>query len=312
MPKARWATLLMLAILAFLVALVVLVPRRPASSSRRAGSPGAEPPASSPSQPAGPLPVEPSGRPEERETPTISALPRGERPERGPPPQREARIAVVIDDVGYSLDGLKAFLAIPFPIAFAVLPNLPYSEEAARLITAAGKELLVHMPMEPMNGEDPGPGAILTSQDDRQIERALEQGFAGLPAAAGMNNHMGSKATADGRVMDIVMRYLAARRLYFLDSRTTADTQAEALAGRYGVPVLSRDVFMDNQADAAYILKAVRRGVELARRRGQAVLIGHVQDNELAGELARLLPELEGEGVPLVAPSSLARRQVRP
>jgi polysaccharide deacetylase 2 family uncharacterized protein YibQ len=193
-----------------------------------------------------------------------------------------------------------------------VLPNLPHSAEAARLIEAAGRELLLHMPMEALNGENPGPGAILTSQDERQIESILEASFAELPAAVGMNNHMGSKATADQRVMDVVMRYLAARRLFFLDSRTTADTLAPTLAERYGVRLLSRDVFVDNQTDAAYIVKAVRKGVDLARSRGRAVLIGHVQDAELARELTRLLPGLERQGVQLVAPSSLARREAEP
>lgn len=301
MPKVRWATLLMLAIFATLALLIVLVPRRPTSAARPPAAKEAERPAPGPTEP-----------PAEGELPTISALPKEERPEPAPRPEVEARIAVVVDDVGYNLEGLKAFLAIPFPIAFAVLPNLPHSAEAARLIEAAGRELLLHMPMEALNGENPGPGAILTSQDDRQIESILEASFAELPAAVGMNNHMGSKATADQRVMDVVMRYLAARRLFFLDSRTTADTLAPTLAERYGVRLLSRDVFVDNQTDAAYIVKAVRKGVDLARSRGRAVLIGHVQDAELARELTRLLPGLERQGVQLVAPSSLARREAEP
>ena len=301
MPKVRWATLLMLAIFATLALLIVLVPRRPTSAARPPAAKEAERPAPGPTEP-----------PAEGELPTISALPKEERPEPAPRPEVEARIAVVVDDVGYNLEGLKAFLAIPFPIAFAVLPNLPHSAEAARLIEAAGRELLLHMPMEALNGENPGPGAILTSQDDRQIERILAASFAELPAAVGMNNHMGSKATADQRVMDVVMRYLAARRLFFLDSRTTADTLAPALAERYGVRLLSRDVFVDNETDAAYIVKAVRKGVDLARSRGQAVLIGHVQDAELARELAHLLPGLVRQGVQLVAPSSLARRETEP
>jgi polysaccharide deacetylase 2 family uncharacterized protein YibQ len=301
MPKVRWATLLMLAIFATLALLIVLVPRRPTSAARPPSAKEAERPAPGPTEP-----------PAEGELPTISALPKEERPEPAPRPEVEARIAVVVDDVGYNLEGLKAFLAIPFPIAFAVLPNLPHSAEAARLIEAAGRELLLHMPMEALNGENPGPGAILTSQDERQIESILEASFAELPAAVGMNNHMGSKATADQRVMDVVMRYLAARRLFFLDSRTTADTLAPTLAERYGVRLLSRDVFVDNQTDAAYIVKAVRKGVDLARSRGRAVLIGHVQDAELARELTRLLPGLERQGVQLVAPSSLARREAEP
>ncbi len=301
MPKVRWATLLMLAILAALVLLIVAVPRRPAPASRPQAAREAERPEPAPAQPAA-----------EGEQPAISALPKEERPEPEPRPEAGARIAVVVDDVGYNLEGLKAFLAIPYPLAFAVLPNLPHSSEAVRLIEAAGRELLLHMPMEALNGENPGPGAILTSQDDREIQRILEASFAELPAAVGMNNHMGSKATADPRVMEVVMRYLAARHLFFLDSRTTADTQAPRLAARYGVRLLSRDVFVDNQTDAAYIVKAFRNGAELARSRGQAVLIGHVQDAQLARELARLLPGLEHEGVRVVAPGSLARVEEGP
>jgi polysaccharide deacetylase 2 family uncharacterized protein YibQ len=292
MPKVRWVALLMLAIVAILAVLITRMPRQPVPKAVPA-EPATREPA------VDPLPEAPPGQPEDREQPAFSAL---------PSPEREALVAVVIDDVGYSLDGLKAFLAIPAPLAFAVLPNLAHTEESARLITTAGKELLLHMPMEARNGENPGPGAILTSQDDREIERALERGFAELPAAVGMNNHMGSKATADQRVMEVIMRYLAARRLFFLDSRTTSETRAVPLAGRYGVPVLARDVFVDYQTDPAYIDQAVQRGMELARRRGQAVLIGHAQDPGLARELARLLPELERQGVRLVSPSTLARR----
>jgi polysaccharide deacetylase 2 family uncharacterized protein YibQ len=304
MPKVRWATLLMLAIIAILVVLITRLPRQPAQEGGQPRAMPAEPVEPAAREPAAePLPA-PPGQPEEREQPAFSALPREERSRVAPP-----RVAIVIDDVGYNLDGLKAFLALPVPLAFAVLPNLPLTTESARLIAAAGKELLLHMPMEARNGENPGPGAILTSQDDRQIEQALERGFAELPAAVGMNNHMGSKATADPRVMEVTMRYLAARRLYFLDSRTTSETRAEPFAVRYGVPILERDVFVDSQTDPEHIVKAVQRGVELARRRGQAVLIGHAQDTGLAGELARLLPELERQGVRLVAPSTLARRE---
>ena len=82
-----------------------------------------------------------------------------------------ARIAVVIDDVGYNLEELQEFLDYPAPITLSVLPNLPYTQEAARRISAAGKELLLHLPMEAENGNDPGPGAILTTQEDEQIRR---------------------------------------------------------------------------------------------------------------------------------------------
>jgi polysaccharide deacetylase 2 family uncharacterized protein YibQ len=122
----------------------------------------------------------------------------------------------------------------------------------------------------------------------------------------GLNNHMGSRATADPRVMGLLMEFLRRRGLFFLDSRTTADTLGPEAAGRLGVRLLERDVFLDNENSAAYIEAALQHGVRAARLRGSAVLIGHVQNVELAGELRRLLPGLADEGVQLVAPSVLA------
>jgi polysaccharide deacetylase 2 family uncharacterized protein YibQ len=187
-----------------------------------------------------------------------------------------------------------------------VLPDLPYSREAGRLIAAAGKELLVHLPMEPSSGTDPGPGAVLTSQTDDEIRLLLERSLERLPQAVGLNNHMGSLATADRRVMGVVLDFLRGRGLFFLDSRTTPDTLGPEIAARLGMSLLERDVFLDNENSPAYIEGALQHGVRAARLRGRAVLIGHVQNVELAGELRRLLPGLAGEGVQLVAPSILA------
>ena len=155
-------------------------------------------------------------------------------------------IAIVIDDVGYSLGQLEEFLSFPGPITFSVLPNLQFSSESARLIFAAGKEMILHLPMEAMNGNDPGPGAIRSGQNDREIRRLLDASFSQVPQATGMNNHMGSKATADEGVMEVVMDYLQSNGRFFLDSRTTAASVGSATARDYGVPYLERDVFLDN------------------------------------------------------------------
>jgi hypothetical protein len=120
---------------------------------------------------------------------------------------------------------------------------------------------------------------------------------------------MGSRATADRRVMGLVLNFLRGRGLFFLDSRTTADTLGPEIAASLGVGLLERDVFLDNENSPAYIEGALRRGLRTAQARGSAyaVLIGHVQNVELAGELQRLLPDLaRQEGVQLVAPSVLA------
>jgi polysaccharide deacetylase 2 family uncharacterized protein YibQ len=299
MSRTRWALILLASIGALLAVLLLVIPRRPAPEAGRGGE-GAE-------TRAAPYPV-----PEKEPLPTgePEPVPGPREPERLEGP---ARIAIVIDDVGYSLSGLKEFLRLPYPLAFAVLPGLPHSREAGRLIAEAGKELLVHLPMEPSGSSNPGPGAVLTGHSDREIEGLLEENLALLPQAVGMNNHMGSRATADPRVMEAVMRFLAARGLFFLDSRTTPATAGPQTAARLGVPLLERDVFLDNENSPAYIEQALQRGVRAARARGYAVLIGHVQNVELAAELERLLPSMERGGVTLVAPSVLAAdREGRP
>jgi polysaccharide deacetylase 2 family uncharacterized protein YibQ len=317
MSKTRWALLLLLSIGALLAFLLVLFPRRPvgvgeAGAARESPSTGGAGPApengvareggtareAEPAGGAGPAYPVPEKEPLPLVEPRVAARPL--------PEGREARMAIVIDDVGYSLKGLEQFLALPFPLAFSVLPDLPHSREAGRLIAAAGKELLVHLPMEPSSGTNPGPGAVLTSQSDEEIRQLLEGSLERLPQAVGLNNHMGSLATADRRVMGVVLEFLRARGLFFLDSRTTADTLGPELAGRMGVSLLERTVFLDNENSAAYIEAALQHGVRAARLRGSAVLIGHVQNVELADELRRLLPGLAAEGVRLVAPSVLA------
>jgi polysaccharide deacetylase 2 family uncharacterized protein YibQ len=302
MSKTRWALLLLLSIGALLAFLLVLFPRPPreaASATEAAGAAQAEAAGrAEPGRGAGAAYPVPEKEPLPLVEPRIAARPLPE----GQPP----RLAIVIDDVGYSLAELKEFLALPFPLAFSVLPDLPHSREAGRLIAEAGKELLVHLPMEPSNGSDPGPGAVLTSQSDEEIRQLLERSLERLPQAVGLNNHMGSLATADRRVMGVVLEFLRSRGLFFLDSRTTVDTLGPQLAGQLGVRLLERTVFLDNENSAAYIETALKHGVRAARLRGSAVLIGHVQNVELAAELRRLLPGLAGEGVQLVAPGVLA------
>jgi uncharacterized protein len=208
---------------------------------------------------------------------------------------------VVIDDAGYDLEALQPFLDLPMPLAVAVLPNLPHSGEAARRVLAAGKELLLHLPMEPGGGENPGPGALLTGQTAEEIERLLDKALASVPGAVGVNNHMGSKATADRALMDIVLGVLDRRGLFFVDSRTTTLSVAAAEAGRLGVPSLERRVFLD-AVDGA-VEQSLQAAISDAARDGSAVAIGHVQTDGLADILRRAAGGMERSGV---RPATLA------
>jgi polysaccharide deacetylase 2 family uncharacterized protein YibQ len=209
-------------------------------------------------------------------------------------------MAIVIDDVGYNLEELQPFLDFPGPITLSVLPNLPHTTEAALRISAAGKELLLHLPMEAENGNDPGPGAILTGQQDEQIRRLLETSFSQVPRAVGMNNHMGSRATADLRVMNLLMDYLNSSGRFFLDSRTTTNTVGQETAKAHGVAYLERDIFLDNETDTSAIRQTLETGIQVARRDGSAVLIGHVRNPQIVAVIGAVLPELDRAAVELV------------
>jgi uncharacterized protein len=234
-------------------------------------------------------------------------------PPQHPQPEKEGMLAIVIDDAGYSLDELQAFLELPGPLTIAVLPNLLHSREAARRVLAAGKDLILHCPMEATGGEDPGPGALRTDQSPKEVESLLAAAFASVPGALGMNNHMGSKATTDEDLMRTVLGYLKREGLYYLDSRTTPDTAGPRIARELGVPFLQRDVFIDASTSDEEIAAAFAKGVGEAETRGSAVMIGHVQNRAVvdilrAGEkglsgryvrLARLADVMEArEGEP--------------
>jgi polysaccharide deacetylase 2 family uncharacterized protein YibQ len=154
-------------------------------------------------------------------------------------------------------------------------------------------------------GNDPGPGAILTSHSEEEIHTLLDSSFSQLPGAVGMNNHMGSRATADERVMTVIMDYLQSNGRFFLDSRTTTETVGAKSAETYAVPYLERDVFLDNESKAEEILESLNRGIDLARTKGHAVLIGHVRNPEVIEVIESNLSELQRSGVELVSLSAL-------
>jgi len=293
---ARRAIALLVVIAACLVAVLIILPSR----EQTAESPEEQAGEVTARQPIRPQQIQPETvQPPGPEAPVAAGTNREERP------IPRARIAVVIDDVGYNLEELQAFLDFPGPLTLSVLPNLPHSEESARRVYSAGKELLLHLPMEAENGSDPGPGAILTNQEDEEIRRLLEASFAQVPQANGMNNHMGSRATADQRVMNVLMDYLKSNRRYFLDSRTTTRTLGPQTARAHGVPYLERDIFLDNEPQARAIRLALEEGIEVARKEGSAILIGHVRNPQIVEQIDGLLAELKRAGIELVFLSDL-------
>lgn len=215
----------------------------------------------------------------------------------------------MIDDLGNDHDALERIARWPYAVAGAVLPDLPGSSDAARRLAESGKEVLLHLPMEPDGYPQvrPGPGVVLTSDSDEQIARTVVEDLATVPGAVGVNNHMGSAATADPRVMRAVVRVLAQRGLFLLDSRTTEATVARRMADEAAIPAVSRRVFLDAVPAAAAIERSYRELLAKARTDGAALAIGHPHPATLE-LLERELPLLRERGVELVRVSDLASR----
>ncbi|HOX13298.1 MAG TPA: divergent polysaccharide deacetylase family protein [Spirochaetia bacterium] len=218
-------------------------------------------------------------------------------PERPKPPK--GKLVLVIDDAGHNLRDLEPFLAFPGPLSIAVLPRLPFSEEAARRAKAAGKEVLLHQPMEALGGEDPGPGAVRLGMGDLEIAALIAENLATVPGAVGMNNHMGSAVTRDPRMMEAVLEAARASGLYYLDSLTVSDSVLHSVASRLNLRTWERDVFLDNYPERAAMLKQLDDGIKRAEKKGLSVMIGHVWSAELAQTLIDLYPGLIEQGFSL-------------
>lgn len=225
--------------------------------------------------------------------------PASQPPERPEPVPHQGTLVFVIDDAGNNLRELEPFLRFPGPLTIAVLPGLPNSAEAARRIRAAGKEVFLHQPMEAVGGQNPGPGAIYMGMSADEVREVLTRNLAEIGPAAGMNNHQGSRVTMDQEIMETVLALCREHGIYFLDSRTIADTAASAAAKRLGIKIGERDVFLDNIQEKASMIQYVGEGLQKARRTGSAVMIGHTWSNELAATLEELYPELIEQGYSL-------------
>ena len=224
---------------------------------------------------------------------TIPAQSPAARPERTIP---EKALVLVIDDVGYNLQSLEPYLRYPGPLTIAVLPGLAYSAEAARRVRAAGKELLLHQPMEALGGEDPGPMALYSGMGTEEVRAIIAANLDEIGPVAGINNHQGSLITADAAIMADILMLCQERGIYFLDSKTTADTAAPIVAARLGLAIGERNVFLDNEPDRESMLRYLNAALAYADSRGNAVMIGHVWSAALAPLLLELYPTLIDQG----------------
>ncbi len=220
------------------------------------------------------------------------------------------RIAIVIDDMGNTQGSGRVALALPGALTYAFLPHTPYAGSLARQANKLGKEVMLHLPMQAMDGEALGPGALHLHMNEAAYRRVLAEDLDSVPHAVGVNNHMGSLLTRHPGAMQWVMTGLRERGLYFIDSRTSLATVAEGIAMENAVPVARRNVFLDSKRGASAVRYQYQRLLMLARRNGSAIAIGHPYPETLV-VLAEELPKLDASGILLVPASALTKTYVR-
>lgn len=206
-----------------------------------------------------------------------------------------AYMTVIIDDLGQNTERDNRVLALPGPVTLAIMPDTPHATDFARQGHRAGKTVILHMPMDPATG----PYAWHPGTPPPELARRLDAALAKVPHAVGINNHMGSRMTSQAQPMAWLMGELQRRHLFFVDSRTSAATVAAARAQAIGLAQVSRDVFLDDVRTTEAIAGQLQSGIELARRQGSAVLIGHPYPQTLE-VLEREVPRLKRQGIELI------------
>lgn len=189
---------------------------------------------------------------------------------------KNPRLAIIIDDIGFSRSRLDNFLKTGAPLTFSILPRLAHSRPFARTVHDLGYEVMLHQPMEPVNPRlDPGPGAIYVKDTPGKIINVIKQNISEIPFVTGINNHMGSRFTASRKEMEEALTAIKDNGLFFVDSLTTSRSEAYGTAKRMNISTIRRNIFLDNIQSVSRILIQLDRLKRVAMNCGQAIGIGH-------------------------------------
>jgi len=224
--------------------------------------------------------------------------------------EKKAYLAVIIDDFGYGGEGTDQMLALDIDFTAAVMPFSERSAEDVEKIKNAGKDYIVHMPMESLTGKKSwvGDKGVFLNMTDEEIKCTVNEALEIVDGASGLNNHMGSAIMENERCLGAVFDVLAERDMLFVDSMTTAKSLGEKLGREKGVDVLKRDVFLDSTDDINKVKENLRHAADVALKKGYAVAIGHVgpEGGKITAQaLADLKCELEEKGIEFVTVSRL-------
>ncbi len=219
------------------------------------------------------------------------------------------QIAIIIDDLGYTLRRDSRAIDLPGPIAYAFLPDTPHAKRLATKAFLQGKEVLLHQPMESIDDNKLGSGGLRLNMTEAEVMQTVRGNLQSIPHAIGINNHMGSLLTRHPGHMQWVMNAVQQQgNLFFIDSRTVSRSVAYKVAGETRIPRLQRDIFLDTWVNPNKIHQQYRKLLRLARKKGYALAIGHPFP-ETINMLKKELPRLKSQGIELVAVSKLVQQK---
>ncbi len=217
----------------------------------------------------------------------------------------EAKLAVILDDLGQDRGVAEEIFALRYPITLSVLPEQPHSKEIAEEAHRRSYQVMLHLPMESVKNERAEARELHAGMSGQQVNALLAEFLDEVPDVAGVNNHQGSQSTADVALMQALMRALRERNLFYVDSRTTAATVAYDSARKTGVRTAFRNTpFLDDTEDISAVRRQLETALRNAREHGEAVAIGHPHSATLRA-LQEILPKAKGLGVRLVFASEL-------
>jgi len=228
----------------------------------------------------------------------------------------KSKIVIIVDDLGQTKEPIDQLLKIPASITFAVLPNLPYSSYAAEEADKKGRDVILHMPMEPKESSgytaaDAGDNTLLVGLPKDVILSKLNKSLSSVPHVKGVNNHMGSKFMENGELTELILRDLKSKGLMFVDSKTSSESKGYETALELGMKTAQRDVFLDNSSkNSQYVKDQLKKLVNISKKRGFAIGICHPYPGTVKA-LSEMMPEIKNE-VEVVPISNIVNQSSKP
>jgi len=244
-----------------------------------------------------------------RKTPTTKKeiLPEEQKIIQEIPEKKYTRVALVVDDWGYNKKNVDRVFELGIPVTLSILPNLTYSKTIAREASKRNYQTILHLPLEPHHDKMPlEKETIFCDMEREEIIKKLSHAIDSVPDLSGISNHMGSKATEDERLMSIIFEKLKKDDLFFMDNLVTPNSICKTVAGRVGIGLVCRSVFLDNESDMDYIKNQINQLASQALRAGWAVGVGHDRSKTMSA-LEEMIPKLKKSGIKFVFLSELAK-----